>query len=49
MLDVSGVGSPLDLTVADPDNVSWIAGGGLSIDSATFVESAGSATKFIYD
>jgi len=47
VLDVSGVGSPMDLTVADPDNVSWILGGGLSVDSATIVESAESATKVI--
>lgn len=45
--DVSGVGDPLDLTVADLGAVSWIAGGGLSIDSKTLVASNGPATKII--
>lgn len=44
--DVSGVGVPLDLTVATPTAVSWVPGG-LSIDSATIVKSAGAATKVI--
>jgi PKD repeat protein len=42
--DVSGVGTALDLTVADPGNVTWIEGGGLRIDTATNV-SSGAATK----
>ncbi|CAB1055660.1 hypothetical protein D1BOALGB6SA_393 [Olavius sp. associated proteobacterium Delta 1] len=45
--DVSGVGVPLDLTIADPAAVSWIEGGGLSIDAATLVASADAATKVI--
>jgi lysophospholipase L1-like esterase len=45
--DVSGFGAPLDLTVGDPGHVSWVAGGGLSVDSATIVESGGAASKII--
>lgn len=44
--DVSGVGSPLDLTIQTPANTSWVTGA-LSIDSSTIVESAGAATKII--
>ena len=29
--DVSDTGTPLDLTIADPDAVNWIPGGRLSI------------------
>ena len=43
--DVSGV-SGLDLTISDPENVSWIPGG-LSIVSATIVGSAEPATALI--
>ena len=35
----------LDLTIADPGNVTWISGGGLSIDSATTVSSASAAAS----
>ena len=42
--DVSGVGTPLNLTIANPSNTSWTSGG-LSINSATILESAGAATK----
>lgn len=45
--DVSGVGSALDLTIADLGSVSWVPGG-LSLDSATIIASSTSATK-IYD
>ena len=45
--DVSGVGPPLDLTVNAPGNVSWLTGGGLAVNSATVIESAGAATKVI--
>ena len=43
----SGAGAPLDLTVDNPANASWISGGGLSIDSPTIVVSPGPATKVI--
>lgn len=42
--DVSGVGTPLDLTIADPESVSWIPGG-LSLDSPTIVSSLNAASK----
>jgi len=45
--DVSGAGLPLDLIVEDGWAVSWIPGGGLSIDSPTIVASASAATKVI--
>ena len=45
--DVSGVEPALDLTVADPRNISWIGDGGLSIDKETIVISEGPATKVI--
>ena len=44
--DVSGVGTPLDLTIDDTNNVSR-RNGALSIDSETIVESSGPATKII--
>ncbi len=44
--DVSGVGTPLDLSVSG-SGASWISGGGLAIDSSTIVASAGSARKVI--
>jgi hypothetical protein len=44
--DVSGAGEPLDLSIADETAVSWTAGG-LSIESATLVASAGAASKVI--
>ena len=45
--DISGVGSPLDLTIADPGAVSWIPGGGLTITSPTLISSGGPAPKII--
>ena len=45
--DVSGVEPALDLTVADPGNISWIADGGLSIDVETIAISDAPATKVI--
>ncbi len=44
--DVSGVGSPLNLTIANGAATSWVAGG-LSINSSTIVESSVAATKVI--
>ena len=43
--DVSGIGTPLDLTIQDPPRVTWTTGG-LRIDAATRVNSA-IATKLI--
>ncbi|NJN66077.1 MAG: LamG domain-containing protein [Chloroflexaceae bacterium] len=44
--DVSGVGTPLDLTLSDPLAATWISGG-LSVDTATIIASSGAATKII--
>ncbi|MFC1976353.1 LamG-like jellyroll fold domain-containing protein [Chloroflexota bacterium] len=44
--DVSGVGSPLNLTIQDPANTTWISGG-LRIDSGTIISSTVAATKII--
>ncbi|MBI5471266.1 MAG: VCBS repeat-containing protein [Ignavibacteriae bacterium] len=44
--DVSGVGSPLNLTIADPANTSW-GQGYLSVNSSTIVSSAAVALKVI--
>lgn len=42
--DSSGNGSPLDLTVQQPGNTTWLANG-LRLDAATTVTSGGAATK----
>ena len=42
--DSSGVGVPLDLSVADPGAVSW-SSGGLVVESSTVISSGGPATK----
>ena len=43
----SAPGAALDLIIDNPANVSWMAGGGLSVDSPTIVVSPGPATKVI--
>ncbi len=43
----SGSGVPLDLTIGDPGSVSWVSGGGLSVDASTTISSAGAASKVI--
>jgi hypothetical protein len=43
--DRSGVGAPLDLTIGNESAVSWLAEGGLSIDSPTVLFSNDAATK----
>ncbi len=48
--DVSGVGAPLDLTIADTNAVTWLSGGGLQVNTGsakTIIESAGAADKVI--
>lgn len=45
--DVSGTGTPLNLSVENGNAVSWLPGHGLAINSATLVASAGAATKII--
>ena len=42
--DVSGVGTPLDLTIQDSGNVSWGADY-LSVDTSTVIASSGAASK----
>lgn len=46
VFDLSGVGSPLNLTVQNGAATSWISGA-LSINSSTIVESSGASTKII--
>jgi len=38
--DISGVGIPMDLTIDNPNNVNWIPGGGLSVNSSTIISAA---------
>jgi hypothetical protein len=45
--DSSDFGDPMDLTIADPGAVKWIAGGGLSVDQPTLLAAEGPATKII--
>jgi VCBS repeat-containing protein len=45
--DVSGVGTPLNLTVDNEGATSWLAEGGLAIDSSTIISSTAIATKVI--
>ena len=44
--DSSGFGTPLDLTIEDPANVTW-GSGTLRIDSTAVIASPGNATKLI--
>ncbi len=41
----SAGGTPLNLTIADPGSVTWIPGGGLSVDASTVLSSGVAATK----
>ncbi len=43
----SGSGVPLDLVIGDPGAVSWVPGGGLSIDSGTALSSGVGAAKVV--
>jgi hypothetical protein len=45
--DVSVIGAPLDLTVSDMGAVSWLPGGGLSVDSPVVIGSGVAADKVI--
>jgi len=45
--DVSGVAPALDLTMADPGAVSWLAGGGIAVNSSTTIASSSAAAKII--
>ncbi|MBK7807565.1 MAG: carbohydrate binding domain-containing protein [Saprospiraceae bacterium] len=43
--DISGNGTPLNLTIQNPANTTWVAGCGLRINTATRISSSGNATK----
>jgi SdrD B-like domain/Concanavalin A-like lectin/glucanases superfamily len=43
--DVSGVGTPMNLTIQNPANVSWLPTSGLSINTATTIKTTTAATK----
>ncbi|HSM81924.1 MAG TPA: LamG domain-containing protein, partial [Nodosilinea sp.] len=45
--DVSGVGSPLNLTIRNRQGVEWLSGGGLNIKNAALIQSNGPALKII--
>jgi hypothetical protein len=47
VFDVSGVAPALNLTIEDEDRVTWLAGGGLSIDAPTIIETFAPADKII--
>ena len=44
--DVSGVGTAMNLVIADPSQVQWIAGG-LDVNGSTLIATEGPATKLI--
>jgi hypothetical protein len=46
--DVSGVGQPADLYIADPAAVEWMAGGGLNVIAPTLLATQDPATKIGY-
>lgn len=46
VMDMSGVGTPMNLTIGNPANVTWQPGR-LAINTATLIQSAGAATKVI--
>ena len=43
--DVSGYGTPLDLTIPNLDDVTWIPDGGLSVDDSSLIASSDAASK----
>ena len=45
--DVSGMGSPLDLTVQNESAIQWLIGGGLKVNSETVVKSVNPATNMV--
>jgi hypothetical protein len=45
--DTSNLSPAFDLTIEDSSVVTWLEGGGLSLDSATIIQSAGAASKVI--
>ncbi len=45
VVDTSSYGEPLNLTISDTDDITWIADGGLQIDDEIRIASSGPATK----
>ncbi|MDA1273042.1 MAG: LamG domain-containing protein, partial [Verrucomicrobia bacterium] len=45
--DVSGMGTPLDLVIANPAAVSWLPDGGVSFDGQTIIASPVPAAKIV--
>ena len=45
VLDTSGYSAPLDLTIAEPADIQWLAGTGLHVIADTKIVSPGPATK----
>ena len=45
--DVSGVVPAMDLTIEDPNHVTWLPDGGLRIDQPTIIETYAPATKVL--
>ena len=43
--DVSGVGSPLLLSINDPTTVEWIPGGGINVQQTSLIQSLANANK----
>ena len=44
---INGTNDPLNLTIADPANVTWLPDGGLQVNTATTISSGGAASKII--
>ncbi|GAB4411543.1 MAG: hypothetical protein OHK0039_16770 [Bacteroidia bacterium] len=47
VLDVSGVGAPMNLTIKYPNDATWLSGGGLEIEGGNIVQSTNAASKII--
>ena len=45
--DVSGTGAALNLTISDPNRVTWLPGGGLSVNATTLIGSSQAGTKIV--
>ncbi|MFM9983837.1 MAG: SdrD B-like domain-containing protein [Flavobacteriales bacterium] len=43
--DISGVGSPMNLQIENPGNITWLPNSGLSIHSPTIIKTPTAATK----
>lgn len=43
--DISGVGLPMDLTIDNPSNTTWLPNSGLTIHTPTIIKTSSAATK----